>query len=145
MTAHHADTSAHFTPTFAPSADPDQPPLITAVAVDADDGTVLMLAHMDARALAATRRTGIAHFWSRSQRKIWRKGETSGNELAISRILVDCDQDALVLEVRVLGNGVACHTGVRSCFYRSVPLQAGDDGDVLTWLDQDQAAARAQD
>ena len=90
--------------------------LITAVAVDATSGEILMLAHMDAEALARTRATGLAHFHSRSRARLWMKGETSGNTLHVVEILVDCDQDALLL--RVEPAGPACHTGKRSCFYR---------------------------
>lgn len=90
--------------------------LLTAVAVDADSRQVLMLAHMDAEALARTRETGLAHFHSRSRRRLWMKGESSGHVLKVEHILVDCDQDALVLVVRAAGP--ACHTGAQSCFYR---------------------------
>ncbi|TCK28570.1 phosphoribosyl-AMP cyclohydrolase [Ancylobacter aquaticus] len=101
--------------------------LVTAVTVDADDGTVLMVAHMDARALALTIETGIAHYYSRSRGKLWKKGEESGHFQTLVELRVDCDQDAVVLRVRMpaLGPGVpgaACHTGHRSCFFRSVPL-----------------------
>ncbi len=97
--------------------------LLTAVVQDAESGEVLMVAFMDAEALAATRETGIAHFHSRSRGKLWMKGETSGNVLKVEEILVDCDQDALVLKARPAGP--ACHTGARSCFYRRL------SGDVL--------------
>jgi len=94
--------------------------LVTAVAVDASDGTILMLAHMNAQALRATLHTGIAHYWSRSRNTLWKKGETSGQLQTVKRILTDCDQDAVILEVAVSGDGGACHTGRRSCFYREV-------------------------
>jgi phosphoribosyl-AMP cyclohydrolase len=96
--------------------------LIVAIAVDADKGDVLMVAHMNAEALARTIETKSAWFWSRSRKKLWRKGEESGNTLAVSDIRVDCDQDAILLKVRIAGDGVACHRGYRSCFYRSVPI-----------------------
>jgi phosphoribosyl-AMP cyclohydrolase len=95
--------------------------LIVAIAVDADKGDVLMVAHMNAEALARTIETKSAWFWSRSRKKLWRKGEESGNTLAVSDIRVDCDQDAILLKVRIAGDGVACHRGYRSCFYRIVP------------------------
>ena len=95
--------------------------LIVAIAVDADKGDVLMVAHMNAEALARTIETRAGWFWSRSRKKLWRKGEESGNTLAVTDIRVDCDQDAILLKVRVAGDGVACHQGYRSCFYRSVP------------------------
>lgn len=84
--------------------------------VDSSSGAPLMLAHMDAHALARTRETGLAHFHSRSRNALWMKGETSGNILKVEEILVDCDQDAIVL--RVVAAGPACHTGETSCFYR---------------------------
>jgi phosphoribosyl-AMP cyclohydrolase len=97
--------------------------LLTAVAVDAQSGAVLMLAHMDAEALAKTRETGLAHFHSRSRGRLWMKGESSGHVLKVEEILVDCDQDAIVM--RVSPAGPACHTGAPSCFYRRL------DGDRL--------------
>ena len=98
--------------------------LVTAVVVDADDGAVLMLAHMNAEALAKTIETGVAHYWSRSRAKLWIKGETSGNLQRVAEIRVDCDQDAVLLKVRVDGHGASCHRGYRSCFYRAVPIGA---------------------
>jgi phosphoribosyl-AMP cyclohydrolase len=92
--------------------------LITAVVTDSATGELLMVAHMNADALAATRATGEAVFWSRSRRRLWRKGETSGNVLRVLEMRVDCDQDALWLMVEP--TGPACHTGVRSCFYRRI-------------------------
>lgn len=105
---------------FAPKFDADG--LIPAIVTAAGGGEVLMFAWMNAEALALTIETGKAHFWSRSRRRIWLKGEDSGNELAITGLHVDCDQDALWLEAEVAGRGVACHTGARSCFYRSLPI-----------------------
>ena len=100
--------------TFQPKF--DDRGLLTAVVIDVETDDVLMLAFMDAEALAATRDTGLAHFHSRSRGKLWQKGETSGHVLNVEEILVDCDQDALVLRCRPAGP--TCHTGVRSCFYR---------------------------
>lgn len=96
--------------------------LVAAVVTDAATGEVLMLAWMTADALRLTIDTGLAHFWSRSRARIWKKGEESGNLLEIVEMRVDCDQDAVWLKVRVQGDGVACHTGARSCFYRIVPV-----------------------
>ena len=110
MTLSSRETSGPFEPRF------DAAGLLTAVAVDAASGKVLMLAHMDAEALAKTRETGLAHFHSRSRDRLWMKGESSGHILRVVEIRVDCDQDALVL--RVEAAGAACHTGERSCFYR---------------------------
>jgi len=107
--------------TFQPRFDASG--LLTAVAVDADSREILMLAHMDAEAVAKTRETGLAHFHSRSRGRLWMKGESSGHVLRVEQIRVDCDQDALVLLVRPAGP--ACHTGATSCFYRVL------DGDSL--------------
>jgi phosphoribosyl-AMP cyclohydrolase len=96
--------------------------LIVAIVVDAASGEVLMVAHMNAEALARTIETGEAWFWSRSRQKFWRKGEESGNTLNVAELRVDCDQDAVLLRAAIAGDGVACHQGYRSCFYRSVPL-----------------------
>ncbi len=96
--------------------------LVSAIAVDESTGEVLMLAHMNAEALARTIETREGWFWSRSRKSLWKKGESSGNVLRVSQMKVDCDQDAVLLKVRVEGDGKTCHTGRRSCFYRSVPL-----------------------
>ena len=96
----------------------DERGLIQAVAVDAASGTVLMVAHMDAAALAATLATGEAHYWSRSRREVWHKGGSSGNVQRVRELRIDCDQDAVVL--RVDPAGPACHTGAPTCFYRVV-------------------------
>ena len=98
--------------------------LVTCVTTDADTGEVLMVAHMNAEALARTIETGEAWYWSRSRRELWRKGATSGQVQTVVEIRVDCDQDALWLKVRVGGDGGCCHTGRRSCFYRVVPIGA---------------------
>lgn len=90
--------------------------LLTAIAVDSATREILMVAFMDAEALARTRETGLAHFHSRSRGRLWLKGETSGHFLRVEEIRVDCDQDALVMLVRPAGP--ACHTGATSCFYR---------------------------
>ncbi|MBL8095210.1 MAG: phosphoribosyl-AMP cyclohydrolase [Anaerolineales bacterium] len=92
--------------------------LITAVAQDAADGTVLMVAWMNAEALALTQQTGEAWFWSRSRQELWHKGATSGNVLHVREILVDCDGDTLLL--KVAADGPACHTGARTCFFASL-------------------------
>lgn len=92
--------------------------LITGIATDAGTGALLMVAHLNAEALALTLSTGIAHFWSRSRQRIWKKGETSGHLLHVVEARIDCDQDALWLRVRPAGP--ACHTGAPSCFYRRI-------------------------
>ncbi len=97
--------------------------LIGVIIQDAADKTVLMFAHMNAEALAATRKTGLIHFWSRSRQKLWMKGETSGETFKVQGIRVDCDQDCLLVTVTAQKSGAACHTGRRSCFYRSLADQ----------------------
>jgi phosphoribosyl-AMP cyclohydrolase len=94
--------------------------LIAAVATHADTGEVLMLAWMNAEALEQTIATGEAHYFSRSRGELWRKGATSGQLQVVDELRVDCDQDAVWLKVRPQGDGGACHTGARSCFYRVV-------------------------
>jgi phosphoribosyl-AMP cyclohydrolase len=86
---------------------------------------VLMVAHMNAEALALTMETGVAHYWSRSRDGIWKKGETSGNLQHVVELRTDCDQDAIWLKVKVAGHDATCHTGRRSCFYRTVGLAGG--------------------
>jgi phosphoribosyl-AMP cyclohydrolase len=101
--------------------------LVTAVATDAASGDVLMVAHMNAEALAKTIASGEAWYYSRSRKRLWKKGETSGHVQRVIELRVDCAQDALWLKVEQQGAG-ACHTGRRSCFYRAVPL--GQSGSV---------------
>lgn len=103
-----------FTPKF------DEKGLVTTVVTDTNDGQIVMLAHMNAEALALTIETGIAHYYSRSRQQLWKKGETSGNRQEVVSMRTDCDQDAVIIEVVMTGEGVACHTGRKSCFYRKV-------------------------
>jgi phosphoribosyl-AMP cyclohydrolase len=110
--------------------------LITAIAADADTGEVLMVAHMNAEALVRTIETGEAWFWSRSRKTLWQKGEESGNRLTVAEIRVDCDQDAILLKGRIAGDGVACHQGYRSCFYRTVPVGRPVTPDLRLAIDQ---------
>lgn len=108
---------------FAPRFDANG--LVTAVVTDAGDGMLLMVAHMNAEALALTLETGVAHYWSRSRASLWKKGETSGNFQQVVEIRTDCDQDAIWLRVKVGGDNATCHTGRRSCFYRIVTFENG--------------------
>jgi phosphoribosyl-AMP cyclohydrolase len=110
---------------FSPKFDADG--LVTCIATDARSGDVLMVAHMNAEALQKTIATGEAWYFSRSRRALWKKGETSGHVQRVREMRVDCDQDAIWIKVEQEGPG-ACHTGRRSCFYRSVPLGQGDQG-----------------
>lgn len=105
---------------FQPKFDADG--LIAAIVTDEATGAVLMFAWMNAEALNLSLDTGVAHFWSRSRGRLWRKGEESGNTLEIREARVDCDQDAIWLKVAIAGAGVACHTGAKSCFYRSLSV-----------------------
>jgi phosphoribosyl-AMP cyclohydrolase len=105
--------------TFTPKFDADG--LLTAVVTDVKSGDVLMVAHMNGEAVAKTIETGEAWYFSRSRKKLWKKGESSGHVQRVVELRVDCDQDALWLKVEQQGPG-ACHTGRRSCFYRAAPL-----------------------
>jgi phosphoribosyl-AMP cyclohydrolase len=108
--------------------------LITGVVTDAGGGELLMVAHLNAEALALTQSTGEAHFWSRSRGRIWRTGEESGNVLRVVELRIDCDQDALWIKAEPAGP--ACHTGAQSCFYRvvegSVLLRGDGPNGLLT-------------
>jgi phosphoribosyl-AMP cyclohydrolase len=119
------ETTTSFTPKFSPEG------LLPAIVTDHQSGDVLMFAYMNQEALDETIATGIAHFWSRSRGKLWKKGEESGNLLKVVELRTDCDQDVLWIAAEVLGNGVACHTGERSCFYRRVAHTHSPDGPTL--------------
>ena len=114
------EEGAAFTPRFDASG------LVTAVVTDAHDGLPLMVAHMNAEALSLTLETGIAHYWSRSRGTLWKKGETSGNVQRVVEMRADCDQDAVWLRVEVAGDNATCHTGRRSCFYRTLNISDGE-------------------
>jgi len=94
--------------------------LIPAIVQDVSDNAVLMLAWMNRESLQRTLESGQTWFWSRSRNQLWHKGEESGNVQEVRDILYDCDEDALLIKVEQGGDGVACHTGQRSCFYRSL-------------------------
>jgi phosphoribosyl-AMP cyclohydrolase len=125
MSANHAgaatdrEEGSEFLPRFSSDG------LLTCVTVDARSGEVLMVAHMNQEALDKTLSSGIMHYWSRSRRSLWRKGDTSGQIQRLEELRVDCDQDAVVARVTVGGDGGACHTGRRSCFYRRVQTAGG--------------------
>ncbi len=101
--------------------------LITAIAQDYDTGEVLMVAYMNEEAYMETIKTGKACYYSRSRKKLWRKGEESGNVQEVKEVLIDCDNDAVVLKVNQIG-GAACHTGYNSCFYRKID----ENGNAVT-------------
>ena len=94
--------------------------LIPAVIQDAETSEVLMVGFMNDEALARTRETGFATFFSRTRNTLWMKGETSGNRLAVTDILVDCDDDTVLVKVKRQGEGNVCHTGERTCFFRKL-------------------------
>ena len=113
------EEGAAFTPRF------DALGLVTAVVTDAEDGELLMVAHMNEEALQLTLDTGIAHYWSRSRKALWKKGESSGNVQTLVEARTDCDQDVIWLKVKVAGHDATCHTGRRSCFYRVISSANG--------------------
>lgn len=102
----------------------DERGLVPVVVQETDTGEVLMVAWMDREALQATRKTGVSHFWSRSRQALWRKGETSGHTQHVDGIYADCDRDTLLLQVHQ--EGVACHTGARTCFFTRLPGAGAD-------------------
>jgi phosphoribosyl-AMP cyclohydrolase len=114
---HDVEEGTALTPRFGPDG------LITAVATDVETGEVLMVAHMNDAALAKTLDTKEAWYWSRSRGELWHKGATSGQIQTVVEMRIDCDQDALLLKVRVGGDGGCCHTGRRSCFYRILEIE----------------------
>lgn len=122
LSVEHVEEGLDLAPKF------DRNGLIPVVTTDADSGEVLMVATMDAEALLRTLDTREAHYWSRSRKRLWRKGATSGLVQDVVEIRIDDDQDALWLRVRVRGTGASCHVGYRSCFYRSISLEPRDDG-----------------
>ncbi len=111
------EEGAQFNPKF------DEDGLITAIAQDADSGEVLMVAYMNREALDLTIETGRGTYFSRSRKKLWKKGEESGHVQQVQEILVDCDQDCLILKVRV--DAGQCHVGYNSCFYRALEPGSG--------------------
>jgi len=131
-----------FEPTY------DERGLVPCVVQDAAAGTVLMVAWMNAESLRLTRETGVVHFWSRSRQALWKKGETSGNTLALVELRLDCDRDTVL--VRVTPAGPACHTGATSCFFTrddgttddGVPVVASEGAQILKKLAQILAARR---
>jgi phosphoribosyl-AMP cyclohydrolase len=121
---------------FAPKFDANG--LVTCVVTDTSSGDVLMVAHMNAEALSKTIENGEAWYYSRSRKRLWRKGETSGHVQRVVEMRVDCDQDALWIKVEQSGPG-ACHTGRRSCFYRAVPIGGKAGGLALEFRDAEKA------
>jgi phosphoribosyl-AMP cyclohydrolase len=125
--SHDVEEGLSFQPKFDASG------LVTCVATDAGNGDVLMVAHMNDEALRNTVATGEAWYYSRSRRKLWKKGESSGHVQRVVEMRMDCDQDAVWIKVEQAG--AACHTGRRSCFYRAVTGEGGEA--KLTFVDAD--------
>lgn len=123
---HELEHGAALSPRF------DAAGLIAAIATHADTGEVLMFAWMNAEALSKTLETREAHYFSRSRGELWHKGATSGQVQQVAEIRIDCDQDAVWLKVRPQGDGGACHTGARSCFYRVI-----EDGKLVAKAEED--------
>ncbi len=119
-----------FTPKF------DENGLVSAIAQDYKSGEILMLAHMNEQALSLTLETGEVHYFSRSRQNIWKKGEISGEVQKLIEMRVDCDQDAILLKVKQLGVGAACHTGRKSCFFRLVEINGEETSLKLTGDEQ---------
>lgn len=113
------EEGAEFSPRFDASG------LIVCVTVEAATREILMVAYMNQLALDKTIETGVAHYWSRSRKSLWRKGDTSGQVQRVVSLSVDCDQDAIMLTVEAGGDGKACHTGRKSCFYRKLETDGG--------------------
>jgi phosphoribosyl-AMP cyclohydrolase len=118
------ETGTVFSPKF------DENGLLPAIATNAQSGDVLMFAYMNEEALKLTIETGIAHYWSRSRNKLWKKGETSGNTQTIVELRTDCDQDVIWMKVKPQGIGAACHTGFKSCFFRALPVGSPPSPDM---------------
>ena len=118
---------------------------IPCITMHAETREVLMFAFMNAEALGLTISSGLAHYWSRSRQKLWKKGETSGMFQHIQRMLIDDDQDCVIIDVTLTppaigGNEASCHVGYRSCFYREVPLQPSEDEELkLKFIESDKS------
>lgn len=125
---------------FAPRFDAHG--LITAIAQEAGSGRVLMVAHMNAEALSKTVATGEVHYYSRSRKALWKKGETSGEVQKLVELSTDCDQDVILLTVEQTGRGAACHTGRKSCFYRTLKDGALADSGEPRLFDPKQVYSR---
>lgn len=119
---------------FAPKFDDNG--LICCVVSDHTTKEVVMVAYMNAEAISRTISTRTATYWSRSRKKYWVKGETSGHTQRVERMRVDCDQDVILMNVSTAGTGANCHTGRTSCFYRDIDLDASDAGPKLVTSDK---------
>ena len=130
-----ASTDVEETLTLQPKF--DSAGLVTCVTTDASTGALLMVAHMNQEALSRTIASGDAWYFSRTRNALWRKGESSGQVQRVVEMRVDCDQDAILMKVNLAGDGVACHRGYRSCFYRKVPVGTEPTGGLKLEFDKD--------
>jgi len=126
---HPTDTAESHAPAWLGEVRFDEQGLIPAISQDAQSGQILMVAWMNAQSLEETARTGRAVFWSRSRKRLWRKGEESGHVQKVLELRLDCDSDVILMKVEQLG-GIACHTGRASCFYKRLDTSAG----TSTWV-----------
>lgn len=122
----------------------DDKGVIPCVTMHAETREVLMFAFMNPEALKLTIETGLAHYWSRSRQKLWKKGESSGMFQHVKRMLIDDDQDCVVIEVELTrpdagGEEASCHVGYRSCFYREVPIGETEDSPQLKFIEDSKA------
>jgi len=113
----------------------DEKGCIPCITTHAETGEILMFAFMNAEALRLTIESGLAHYWSRSRQKLWKKGETSGMFQKVQKVLIDDDQDCVIIKVTLTppstgGTEASCHVGYRSCFYREIPLKPKSNGDL---------------
>jgi phosphoribosyl-AMP cyclohydrolase len=123
MSHHHLEESSDFSPQF------DTQGLLPVIVIDSQDKAVLMLAYVNQESIQKTIATGLAHYFSRSRGRIWKKGEESGFVQKVQNIFVDCDQDTLIFEVEQVG-GAACHTGRKSCFYRKIDITKSSKSEI---------------
>ena len=122
-TKENIEEGLEFTPKF------DENGMIPVIAQDAGSGQILMVAYMNRAALEATIKTGCATYFSRSRKKLWKKGEESGHVQKVQQILVDCDQDCIILKVSV--DAGQCHVGYQSCFYRALKTESDKDLELI--------------
>ena len=132
-----ANDTVEETTIFTPAYNADG--LLPCITVDASNGAVLMMAWMNDEAIRTTLETGVAHYWSRSRQTLWKKGETSGSVQHVVSASLDCDQDTLLLKVRPDNIGQTCHTGRKTCFYRTIVNDPEDPSGLRLVADTDPA------
>jgi len=114
----------------------DNEGLIPVITMDSKTSDILMLGYQNAEALSLSIKTGFAHYWSRSRKCLWKKGDTSGLYQRIDEILIDDDQDAVLMKVSVDGTGASCHVGYKSCFYRKIKLDKNKNTTSLKFVEK---------